>query len=187
MSLKLGDTRVYEPQIRARLVHIYVAVAGLTGDATRAPARRTLHPQPSTLHPQPYTLNPQPCTLNPTPSTLNPNPQTPTQAGSFFLSSLLLSSPELSDTQVYEPYIRALFGTASHFCEVVVLKLRTTLADARDGLGLMRFPGGTWYHPPPFDETEGRRTSLSVLSRVAVEASLTAPKSSFFLLYFSRA
>ena len=38
-------------------------------------------------------------------------------------SSLLLSSLELSDTHVYEPYIRALFGTASHICEVFVLKL----------------------------------------------------------------
>jgi len=34
-------------------------------------------------------------------------------------SSLLLSSLELSDTKVYEPSIRALLGTASHFCEVV--------------------------------------------------------------------
>jgi len=40
-----------------------------------------------------------------------------------FFSSLLLSSLELSDTQVYEPQTRALLGTASHFCEVVVLKL----------------------------------------------------------------
>ena len=40
-------------------------------------------------------------------------------------SALLLSSLELSDTQVYEPEMRALLGTASHFCEVVVLKLRT--------------------------------------------------------------
>ena len=31
------------------------------------------------------------------------------------------SSPELSDTKVYVPYMRALLGTASHFCEVVVL------------------------------------------------------------------
>ena len=31
-------------------------------------------------------------------------------------SSLLLSSLELSDTKVYEPYIRALLGTASQFC-----------------------------------------------------------------------
>ena len=31
-------------------------------------------------------------------------------------SSLLLSSLELSDTKVYEPQIRALLGTASHFC-----------------------------------------------------------------------
>jgi len=40
-------------------------------------------------------------------------------------SSLLLSSLELSDTKVYAPQIRALLGTAAHFCEVVVLKLRT--------------------------------------------------------------
>jgi len=39
--------------------------------------------------------------------------------------SVLLSSLELSDTKVYEPQIRALLGTASHLCEVVVLKLRT--------------------------------------------------------------
>jgi len=40
-------------------------------------------------------------------------------------SYLLLSSLELSDTTIYEPQIRALLGTASHFCQVVVLKLRT--------------------------------------------------------------
>ena len=38
-------------------------------------------------------------------------------------SSLLLLSLELSDTKVYEPYVRALLETASYFCEVVVLKL----------------------------------------------------------------
>jgi len=40
-------------------------------------------------------------------------------------SSLLLSSIELSDSHVYGPQIRAFFGTASHFCEAVVLKLRS--------------------------------------------------------------
>ena len=40
-------------------------------------------------------------------------------------SSLLLLSLKLSDTKVYEPQIRALLGTAPHFCEVVVLRLRT--------------------------------------------------------------
>ena len=40
-------------------------------------------------------------------------------------SSLLLSSIELSDTKVYEPLLRALLGTASQFCEVVVPKSRT--------------------------------------------------------------
>ena len=43
----------------------------------------------------------------------------------------LLSSLELSDIKVYEPQIRALLGTASHFCEVVVLKLRTAGPDTR--------------------------------------------------------
>ena len=41
--------------------------------------------------------------------------------------SLLLSSLESSDTNVYEHYIQARLGTASHFCEVVFLKLRTGL------------------------------------------------------------
>ena len=43
------------------------------------------------------------------------------------LLSLLLydCSLELIGTQVYEPDIRALLGTASNFCEVAVLKLRT--------------------------------------------------------------
>ena len=40
-------------------------------------------------------------------------------------STLLLSSLELSATEVYEPSIKARLGTAAHFCEVGVLKLRT--------------------------------------------------------------
>ena len=40
-------------------------------------------------------------------------------------SSLLISSLELSVTKAYEPEIRALFGTASQFYEVAVLKSRT--------------------------------------------------------------
>ena len=35
-------------------------------------------------------------------------------------SCLLLSILELSDTKVFEPLIRALLGTAAHFCEVLV-------------------------------------------------------------------
>ena len=38
----------------------------------------------------------------------------------LFFFSLLLPSLELSDAKVFEPQIRALLGTASHFCEVVV-------------------------------------------------------------------
>ena len=41
-----------------------------------------------------------------------------------FFSSLFRPSLELSDTKVCGPYIRARLGTAAHFCEVVVLKLR---------------------------------------------------------------
>ena len=45
----------------------------------------------------------------------------------FSLSSFLLSSLELSDTNVYEPSIRALLGTATHFCAVVVFESRRVL------------------------------------------------------------
>ena len=40
-------------------------------------------------------------------------------------SSLLLSSPELNDAKVYEPQMRALLGTASQCCTVVVLESST--------------------------------------------------------------
>ena len=43
----------------------------------------------------------------------------------FFFFITRKTRVELSDTQVYEPETRALLGTDSHFCEVVVLKLRT--------------------------------------------------------------
>ena len=57
----------------------------------------------------------------------------------FFFSSLLLSSLESSDTKVYEPSIRALLGTASHFFEVGVLKLST---DSR----MLEHPIYMWDH-----------------------------------------
>jgi len=40
----------------------------------------------------------------------------------FFFITL---KPRVEDTPIYEPYIRALLGTASKFCSVVVLKSRT--------------------------------------------------------------
>ena len=39
----------------------------------------------------------------------------------FFFSFITLGL-ELSDTNVHKPYIRALLGTASHYCEAVVLE-----------------------------------------------------------------
>ena len=78
LSLKLSDTRVFVPQIRAR---------GRTGGGTcrpcpsgypkQYPTPYTLHPTPYILHPTPYTLHPTPCTLHPTPYTLHPTPYTP--------------------------------------------------------------------------------------------------------------
>jgi len=62
--------------------------------------------------------------------TLKPVIRDPEPGIRIFSSSLLLSSLELSDTKVYEPHIRALLGTASHFCEVVVLKSKTLNAQA---------------------------------------------------------
>ena len=45
--------------------------------------------------------------------------------------SSLLSSLELSDKKVDEPQIRARLGTAAHFCEALVLKLRTVPIGSR--------------------------------------------------------
>jgi hypothetical protein len=61
------------------------------------------------------------------------------RAGNFS-SSLLLSSLKLSDSKVDEPEMRSLLGTALHFCEVVVLKLRT-LPNTRVALPIKRLQG----------------------------------------------
>jgi len=62
-------------------------------------------------------------------------------------SSLSLSSLELSDTKVYEPYIRAHRGTAAHFCEAVVLKLtRASKTKSVTNLGT----GTALRHPTPY-------------------------------------
>ena len=50
---------------------------------------------------------------------------------STFFSSLLLSSLELSDTTIYEPYMRALLGTDPRFCHAVVLQPRLPAAAVR--------------------------------------------------------
>ena len=50
---------------------------------------------------------------------LKPFNTTPSHSLFLSLFFLLLSSLELSDSKVYEPFIRALLGTASQFCEVV--------------------------------------------------------------------
>ena len=118
---------------------------------TAHPAPYTLHPAPYTMHHAPYTIHHTPCTLHPTPHNLHPSsslrltPSTLHQTLSpnatefrarlrdikaarwtdqvLFFFSVLLSSLELSDANVHEPQMRALLlGTASQFCEEVVLK-----------------------------------------------------------------
>ena len=61
------------------------------------------------------------------------------RAALVFPPSLLISSLELSDTKVYQPEIRALLETNSHFCEVIVFELRTLPRCYPHG-GLRRFP-----------------------------------------------
>ena len=46
-----------------------------------------------------------------------------------FSSSVLLSNLESSDIKVYGPEIRALLGTASQFCEAVVVESITALEE----------------------------------------------------------
>jgi len=64
-----------------------------------------VNPTPETLHPTPYTLHPTPYTLHPTPYTLSLMTLVVVGAALLvtLLPSLLLSSLELRDTQVYEP------------------------------------------------------------------------------------
>ena len=52
--------------------------------------------------------------------------------------SLLLSSLEMSDTTIYEPYIRALLGTAPRFSYALVLKSRSVPLGTALSLGIFR-------------------------------------------------
>jgi len=61
---------------------------------------------------------------SPVPAAVHPAPRTSPSSSSFILSSL-----ELSDTTVHEPYIRALLDTVSQFCEAIVLRLLTHSAE----------------------------------------------------------
>ena len=60
--------------------------------------------------------------------------------GSSFSS--LLSILELSDAKVYGPLIRALLGTASQFCEALLVKLGSVPASSARLLGGFGFRGG---------------------------------------------
>ena len=72
LSLKLGDTRVYEPHIQARKSETRNSNPRNRGE--RVVPNASPHPTPYTLHPTPYTLHPTPYTPHPTPYTLHPQP-----------------------------------------------------------------------------------------------------------------
>ena len=55
----------------------------------------------------------------------------------FFLFFITLGL-ELSDTKVYEPYIRGLLGTASQYCGAVVLEPRTVTCKKYRGTSFIR-------------------------------------------------
>ena len=49
----------------------------------------------------------------------------------FDRANLLLPDLELTDANVYAPYVRALLGTTAHFCQVAVLKSRQPRAQLK--------------------------------------------------------
>jgi len=73
----------------------------------------------------------------------------------FFFFLTLVTGPrrsfglKLSDTRVYEPQKRARLGTTTHFCEVVVLKLRALPRPPRRGGGVGGSPSQPPSPPPP--------------------------------------
>jgi hypothetical protein len=54
-------------------------------------------------------------------------------ASSIVLFFFITLGLELSDIKVYEPEIRALLGTASHFCEAVRFEALRLLYDSNQG------------------------------------------------------
>ena len=70
MSLKLSDTRVYEPPILTPRPDKQISSPLATKDWMGF-ASNSVYPQPSTRNPTPSTFNPHPSTLTPQPSTLN--------------------------------------------------------------------------------------------------------------------
>ena len=143
LILKLSDTRVYEPHIRAPSVRQQARQLG--GVRRVLGLHRSRWFLPST--PEPCTLHPAPCTLHPALSTLHPKPCTPNfhriaflhrvpvSHRSFLTRNALLScftlvtgprrslSLELSDTRVHDPQAQTRLGTAALFCEVDALEL----------------------------------------------------------------
>ena len=76
-------------------------------------------------------------------------------------SSLLLSSLELSDTQVYAPEIRALLGTAAHFYRLVVLRSRTVPNCTTLNLRILQVIRQIFPSDPPSSEADAGAPAVS--------------------------
>jgi len=104
-------------------------------------------------------------------------------------ASLILSSLELSDTKVYEPYVRALLRTASHSCEVVVLESRTaSVGHTRERVGCTRMHVGHSHSVPVVRKSLSmpplsERDSFALCSRIAPIQRLSFQASVFFCAF----
>ena len=110
MSLKLSDTRVYEPQIRARL--------GTTARFCEVVVRGAQAMCKQSVGGALYIMDP---IRDSEVAFVKSQPVLP---ATFFFFTLVTGpksslSLKLSDTRVYEPQIRARLGTTAHFCRVV--------------------------------------------------------------------
>ena len=69
-----------------------------------------------------------------------PPPETVQCQGDSYVVKYGTLGLELSDTKVYEPKIRDLLGTASHYCEAVVFEWRTVPSGTALGSSATRTP-----------------------------------------------
>jgi hypothetical protein len=81
----------------------------------------------------------------------------------------------LSDAKVYAPSIRALLGTASHFCEALVLKLRTVAKfDFNTTVSVQEVSKSQSETPPAVERTGNQKASQGQI--LALAQAIRLPK-----------
>ena len=107
-SVEMSVNKMFAYRAIPNYYHEFQKVLGCHGGGEKSDLREQL---PSRIHSK-YQIGVTP-------------EQTVRVAAVFSSGSLSFSSLDLSDISVYEPYLRALLGTALQFCEVIFLKSRT--------------------------------------------------------------